>query len=406
MNVPSEARGRLALIAAAALTAALVAAALLGGIVFRSSIAFHLAAGLPPEALVVSRPTLALGPLAVAGPAIPVGLEAELISDARVRLLVAEEALVLPARVSGSLAGHAYASDVAVLGISESAASWLAPGLDSAAFHDGRPLAVVVPRLILDAYNNSFAEANGLPGLTEGALLGRSFFLEIGHSSLSRAERPPVTVPVRLAAFTPRADVAGIVVPREFVREMHRRFEVTGHARRLIVVPATSAAGEELADQLRKRGCHVAGPIERLRSVRFVDYGLGLGLALAAGVLGLFAVFTSFFAAMAHILARREESELYHHLGLSRLEIIRLFAARLTRHASFGGVVGAAIGLILAASAGFFLDRFAPGFLAAPPGLSAIGAAWLGGAFLPLLATALGATLGAALVIPRWEDRR
>lgn len=386
--------------ASAAVAAALLAAALCVLVAARAAVRDLVQAGMPDDAIVIAQGTTGLGLLQWSGQPVPEGVAEELRARPDVTTVSVEEAIGLPSRVSGSLFGYDYGSDVIVVGIDSGALTWMAPGLRASDFVDTWPLPVIAPGLILDAYNNSFAGANGLPRLEAGAFVGRHFTLEVGASSL-RSVIAPVSVRCRLFAFTPRRDVFGVIVPLDFVRRMNETPGATVANRRLIAFARTPDAAGRVVDEMRDRGFAVSAPSERLASLRRLEgVMLAVSVVFALAVVALVGI-SAHFAASAHILARRQEAELLHQLAWSRFAMVRRFAAVLLGPAIKGALLGAAAATLLSAPA---LDVFGARFglmLAWPPAALAGLAAFL----VPVLGVGCGAVLGSLSLIPAWEKR-
>ncbi len=389
---------------AALVVAFLLAAAGAAGLHVRAAVASWINQGLPEDALIVSPTRIALGPLSLGGSAVPETLYGELGRDPDVAAIAIEEALTVPARVHGSLAGRGYGSDVAVLGVDATALAWLAPEIDPGEFRDMEPLPVLAPRILLDAYNNAFAPAQGLPRLSASAFIGRTFTLEAGASSLGSSPQGPRAVTARLAGFAGRGELLGVLAPIAWVRKMNAAYDGE-EARRLIVFPHSPAGAERLVIALRARGLEVSDPGERSRQLAQLDLILAAAAIVVALILGLLGATSSAAGAAALILARREEAELLHQLAEPRGAIIRHFARMLAGPVTVGAAWGTALGMALTLlavpeiAAGFSL----PGAAASP---SSLGLAAALAALAPVLAALVGAGVAGVVLIPRWEDRR
>lgn len=384
----------------AAVAAALLASALCVLVAARVAVRDLVQAGMPDDAIVIAQGTTGLGLLQWSGRPVPAAIADELRARPDVTTVSVEEAIGLPSRVSGSLFGYDYGSDVIVVGIDSGAISWMAPGLRAADFVDTWPLPAIAPGLILDAYNNSFAGANGLPRLEAGAFVGRHFTLEIGASSLCSVT-VPVAVRCRLFAFTPRRDVFGVIVPLDFVRRMNELPGATVANRRIIAFARTPDAAGRMVDEMRDRGFSVSAPSERLTSLRRIEGVMfAVTVVFALAVVALVAI-SAHFAGSAHILARRQEAELLHQLAWSRSAMVRRFAAAILAPALKGALFGATAATLLAMPS---LGLFGASFGLALDWTQAV-LAGLAAFVVPVLGAGCGALLGARTLIPAWERR-
>lgn len=389
--------------AAAFVVALLLASTGAAALHLRATVSAWIGQGLPEDALLVSPGRMTLGPLSLGSTAVPLSLYEELGQDPRVTALAIEEALTVPARVHGSIAGHAYGSDVAVLGIDGAALAWLAPGIPAEEFQDASPLPVLAPRLLLDAYNSAFAPSQGLPRLAANAFVGRTFTLEAGASSLGSSPSGSRPVSARLAGFADRGELMGVLAPLAWVRRMNA--ELGGsEARRIVLFPASPSDAMQLAAELRGRGFEVSEPAARSRQLARLDLLLVAGAFAASIVLGLLAASSSAAGAAALLLACRDEVDLMHQLAESRGAIIRGFALRLAPPAGLGAAAGAAIGLAITL-------LVLPDVLAAvtdargAASTAALLAATATAALVPIAAAVIGAAAAAAVLVPRWKDR-
>lgn len=369
----------------------------------RAGIASWLSSGLPEDALVISRAHVALGPFALGGGAMPMELIPEISADPGVSGVAVEEALTVPARVLGNIAGHPYGSDVAVLGVDSACLAWLAPDIDPAMFIDREPLPVLVPDLILDAYNNAFAEANGLPRLEAGAFVGRGFSLEAGASSLGDATSGSVKTNAVIAGFAHRGDLLGVIVPLAYARRMNAAF-AGGEARRLIVFPRSPRDAVRLEETLKDRGYDVSAPAERARQLARLDGALATGFVMLAALLGFLGATASLTSSAAFLLAHRDEAELLHQLAVPRFSIIAHFTTRIAGLAAIFSFVGAMAGTLAAATAQPLLSTLLHGASKSPTPFTLVAVMLI--AFLvPTLASLLGSTAAGLALIPRWSER-
>jgi hypothetical protein len=396
---PAVAIGAVAAIEALVLTLAFAAGAAL-----RSGAAELVRGGMPEDAIVVAASGVAIGPISFSSGSVPAALAGHLREEASVERVLVEEALAVPARISGSLFGHAYGTDLAVTGVEAEQAAWLAPGITAAEFRDVEPVPLLAPRLVLDAYNANFAEANGLPRLTESAFLGRTLTLEAGVSSL-RAVPGAEAMRARLAGFVTRRELTlGVIAPLDLVRRVNAAAGIAAPPRRLLVIARTPADGERLAARLRGDGYAVEAPDDRLRNLRILDAILaGFGAATGAA-LGFLAAVGAFFAAAAQIQARAAEAELMHQIGSSRIEIVSTFVRRIVGRAAGGAFGGGALAFAVVISTGGAASRLLSLPLPAPSLGALLFSASLG-ALLPALAILAGALLGGLAVIPAWHER-
>ncbi|HBW47959.1 TPA: hypothetical protein DEF17_08555, partial [bacterium] len=358
--------------------------------------------GMPEDAVIVSKSLLAFGPLNFSSSPLPPNISDEIRKMSGIKNIAIEESLLLPAQVNGSIFGRAYGSDVAVIGLDSSSVKWLSPELSDDEFVDTNPLPVVVPELILEAYNNSFAEPNGLPRLSKSAFLGRRFQLVAGASSLNVSENGSIVVEAELVGFTKRRDVFGLIVPRKFIQRVHDTMKVQNREQRIFVFYRTPADGRRIAESLKSQGLSVNAPWERLKSMEGFDITFGIFSSLLALLFGILSMVSSFFAAAAGIFSKKNESKLYHQLGLSRFSIVKLLIKKLIFSEVIGAVAGSIIGILILASSEYFPILHVLNLI---PTTYEILFGAVTGAIVPAAAGICGAFAGGISIIPPWRSR-
>ena len=357
---------------------------------------------MPEDAIVVSRSSMALGPLAVSSGALPSKLEKRLKSDPRVKSVASEVSLGVPASIVGHLFGHAYGSDVAVIGVDPKQLSWIAPDIDPSTFQNQQPIPIIAPGVFLTAYNHSFAPANGLPHLTASAFIGPRFEMNIGSSSINTLPEAYIAS-AHIVGFTNQSNFIGLLVPRDIIEEMNSRFKKSNSLKRLFVFPNSPAEGQSLEAEFKAMNLKIDSPAqryERLTNITYLTNAIFVCLSLA---FILITGMTSFFAAMARVLESKEQAELLHELGLQRRSILLSFVKMFLPESFAGALAGTSSALLLFA---LFL-KFLPPDLPIDPSLSFAHAAIIAAAAsaIPLAGISLGSFLGASAVVPSWNRR-
>jgi len=86
---------------------------------------------------------------------------------------------------------------------------------------------VLVPKALIDSYNNGLAAANGLPEIAPDKLSGLRFKLSFGRSSVSTIEGAYDSSSV-IAGYTDKVNITGLVIPIKSVEEINKKFNKTG----------------------------------------------------------------------------------------------------------------------------------------------------------------------------------
>lgn len=229
---------------------------------------------------------------------------------------------------------------------------WCGP----ASGQDGRTCRPVVPALasrqLVALFNGSLRRSWNLPRLNPDALVGATFELRVGVSTLGVGRRARVIEErVRLAGFSDRAMPLGLTLPYGVVERLNARLGGASRPHAAVVVLEDRSDAAAVMQEIRARGLEV-----RDRGAQRAASAIGLlrlaAAALAIGLLAVAAVGVSH--AMAMLLdARRREIAVLRAVGVGRgpLRVALLLEAAVT------GAGAAAVGVALASVGGRLADR-------------------------------------------------
>jgi hypothetical protein len=391
----------------AAVAAGVAVVVVLGGIGFGiyDGVVKPMLPRLPLDLLKVEPKTLSVGLLAFDAAALSGGLDDRQID--RLRKLEGVEAVYpivgasFPMRAEGGaeFIGHKIRTDLFATGVDPRLV-----GPDVAKnykFEDPGPNAAVVPivvaRRLLELYNTTVAQAIKKPRLSEEAVIGFQFEMELGSSYVQGTPDPSrvVHTVAEIVGFSDRATLIGITVPEATMRRWNTTlgrgespltgaFVRTKHPKDAgPVAAAIEEAGLKVDDTPKVVGAAVA-----ISSVIFSLFALAL-LLLAA-----FAIAQTFFLLVGE---RRIELSILRAMGARKNDLLRLVLFE----AGVVGVFGGAVGVILGTAGALILDQvvmsflpdmpFRPAHIVALP-VAFVIAAWL----LGVLAAVVGAILPAA----------
>jgi putative ABC transport system permease protein len=268
---------------------------------------------------------------------------------------------------------------------------------------DGAPIPVVVNRRLLEIYNKVFAPQRGLPQLTDSMLVGFQFPIELGRSYVAGKTLPGTyETALKLAGFSDRAPIAGLSMPIETVRRINQHFgqDSAGYSSVLLRAQRSEQVGE-IASSVKRMGFDL-DESERNRALQ-----IGAAVELVTLALSLLAALITALAAVniaqafhAEVRERTREIGVMRAVGATRGDVATLILAE----AAVTGLIGGALGVMLARLGGFFVDRIAhkglPEFPFKPDtffdfrgghvllGIAVALAAALAGAFFPARAAA------------------
>jgi putative ABC transport system permease protein len=234
-----------------------------------------------------------LGPVDLAGTVLPQRrmTESDLAAFAAVDGVAAvwpEAWSRFPVTLYGDVLGASMRSDAAMLGV-------VAAGVSQDVrvpwrWSPGEPIPVLAPRSILAVFNGSFAPANGLPKLTDDAVIGRTFTVRAGYSSIGRSLDQEVSVEAEVVGVTSYGGSLAAIVPIEAIAWIDGQLGLDhpGSISRAVLVltpGADAVAVEEAVQALGWTVSDVGGAARRiaasLETLDAVGGVLGLILILA-----------------------------------------------------------------------------------------------------------------------------
>ncbi len=187
----------------------------------------------------------------------------------------------------------------------------------------GMELPVLIPEILLEAYNNSMAEPNGLPRITPGMAVGRELRIIFGKSSVKEIEGYG-TETSRVTGFTDKIKSLCLVIPIRAVKYYNIKFNgpasgdsymcsyvtVTGHDTLLSVAGRIEKTGLKVETDKTLSG-EMLSLKKKFESILFLMMNVVLLLALFAVV----------FSTMIAAFHRMDYYRLIRVLGASRIFI-------------------------------------------------------------------------------------
>lgn len=212
-----------------------------------------------------------------------------------------------------------------------------------------RYVPVLVSNHLVELYNGSFRRAYGLPRIEPGAVLGFTFDMSFGASTIRRSDRPAVAERMRLVGFSDRAIPLGVTLPLDFVRELNGRFGSAQDARAYhsailqlespAVAPAVLAAVQQMDLVATDRGARRAADMMFLLLSILGAVGVAVLTVAAVGLA------QSFFVT---VWSRRREIGVLRAIGASRGQVRSLFLAEAAMVGAVAGVIGVAVASAMA----------------------------------------------------------
>ncbi len=246
------------------------------------------------DQLRVKAPSRVVGPVDLAGSVLPLRqMKEEDLESFRqlegVSSVWPEAWSRFPVTLYGDVLGASMRSDAAMLGVVEAGVAqdvhqpWT--------WTPGTPIPVLAPRSIIAVFNGSFAPANGLPKLTDDAIVGRTFTVRAGYSSVGRSLDTEVNVEAQVVGVTAYGGSLAAIVPIEAVAWLDEQLGLQhpGSHSGAVVVLAPGANAQAVGDAVRAMGWSVTDVGGTARQIAAALETLDT----VAGVLGVVLVFAT-----------------------------------------------------------------------------------------------------------------
>ena len=112
---------------------------------------------------------------------------------------------------------------------------------------------VLVPKALIDSYNNGLAAANALPEIVPDKMSGLKFKLSFGRSSVASFEGAYDSSSV-VAGYTDKVNITGLVIPLKTAQEINTRFGKTGRYMFANVSVKDHKYFEQVKNQIKSMG--------------------------------------------------------------------------------------------------------------------------------------------------------
>lgn len=299
-----------------------------------------------------------------------------------------------PVTLYGDLLGASMRSDAALLGVVEAG---VAQDLNQAwTWQPGERVPVLAPRSILAVFNSSFAPANGLPKLSDTAMIGRTFRLRAGYSAIGRSLDQELSLEAEIVGVTAYGGNLAAIVPIEVIAWVDAQLDIAnpGAHSRAVLVLAPNADAAQVQAEVRALGWAVDDVGGGARQIAQALGAMDLLVMLVGGVLVLATLLV--MAQIYGVLLRQRGRDIavLRGLGTKPGWIISALMTEVTLAASFAVLAGLALGAQLGALASAALSEQMSTLLGTPITLDpTLSWTWiavfsLGVPFTTMLATA------------------
>jgi hypothetical protein len=203
---------------------------------------------------------------------------------------------------------------------------------------------VLLPRYILQSYNDGMAAANGLPRLSERGALGFGFRLLMGKSSI-KALDGFVESDAVIAGFTDQVDSLAIILPLGLVSAYNKKFipEYRSEYQYAYVKVKDHATLIRVSSKIKELGLVAEAEQGVSEQIMRLKETIGLIIKLLQAIIVIIAVIAISFATMIATLNRIEYYRTLRIIGSSRVFLTATILIKYTILGFIGAWAGVAV---------------------------------------------------------------
>ncbi|MCD6384249.1 ABC transporter permease [Candidatus Sumerlaeota bacterium] len=181
--------------------------------------------------------------------------------------------LAFPTRAITRIFGNIFSTDVVVIGVEKRIIErFLAPE-EEFVYSPGKPVPALTSQYFLNIYNLGLSDSLGLPKFSSRSVIGRTFQLVLGETTLGNSFSTPKSriVECKLVGFTSDISLIGLILPLEAVEDFNAWFwgnkEIPYSALRIGVTSLEQV--DSVTNALKKMNLSVSSNVEELNRLRF-----------------------------------------------------------------------------------------------------------------------------------------
>lgn len=258
-----------------------------------------------------------------------------------------------------------------------------------------KPIPAIVNPQLLTLYNSSLTtalaagEGARLPRLTEDAIKGFTFDVELGKSYLGdAAQGEPINRKVKVVGFSSKAIQIGFTIPIQYVKRFNARFtgeEMRNEYHSVILVARSNDVVAGITKRVRDLGYDLDAKHAQAERLGLVITIVTLIFTLISLIIVSISAINIAHTFLMIIAERRREIGILRALGASRSHVRVIILGEAMLLGVFGGVLGVAVGVGVARLVDWASSRYVPDFPFKPESFFIFG--W------PLLSAAVGAAI-------------
>lgn len=179
---------------------------------------------------------------------------------------------------------------------------------------------VLVPKTLIDSYNNGLAAANGLPEIVPEKLSGLKFKLSFGRSSVNAYEGAYDSSSV-VAGYTDKVNITGLVIPAKAADEINKRFSKTGRYMFALVNVKDHKNFEQVKNQIKNMGFVVETGESLSSEILKLKVTVNAFITLMISLVSVLAVVTTALCSVTAVWGRIDYYRILRTLGASKFFI-------------------------------------------------------------------------------------
>lgn len=187
----------------------------------------------------------------------------------------------------------------------------------------GMELPILIPEILLEAYNNSMAEPNGLPRITRDMAVGRELRIVFGKSSVREMDGSSAE-DSRVTGFTDKVKSICLVIPIQAMSFYNNKFRKSGAGVSYMCAYVFASGHNSLlsiSGRIEKSGYTVETDKTLSREMLSLKAKFETAFFLMTNIVLLLALFAAVFSTMIAAFHRLDYYRLLRVLGASRIFI-------------------------------------------------------------------------------------
>lgn len=179
---------------------------------------------------------------------------------------------------------------------------------------------VLVPKTLIDSYNNGLAAANSLPEIVPERLSGLKFRLSFGRSSVANLPNAFDSSSV-VAGYTSSINITGLVIPLKTAEEINKKFNQAGRYMFAIVKARDHKNIESIKKQIKNMGYSIETGDSLSAEIVKLKNTVNTFIALMVSLISILAIVSTALCSVTAVWGRIDYYRIMRVLGASKFFI-------------------------------------------------------------------------------------